>query len=365
MSSEKVLVGLLLATWLLAGAGTVRGQVAGEARNAAGQPAGQVVVVGKSPSASRLIVDPARGAWSFEAGGRRAISDARVEVVLPRPVAVPQGTRFVKFRLFQHGGDWNAYLGYVEFRVPGQAAPTYADSFTAQTPREKYVRAENLAWRTATEGGLICPMARDVWAEIVYETRAADIRCVYQAVRSDDVIEVHTSADGKSWSLLARKSGEGGITPRFQDGDAVLLSDTEVISLGPARCTTASAKDKLGEVKQIALQRTLERGLRLSARWSLLETEPVVALDLSVSNGGSEAAYVSELRPAAGFHIDLGAPAEQCTVITNDYWFAPRAIVRLDQQAETTEWWSTAVVDRATERTAVLGIGEAANAGIT
>ena len=37
----------------------------------------------------------------------------------------------------------------------------------------------------------------------------------------------------------------------------------------------------------------------------------------------------------------------------------------MDEQTETTDWWSTAVVDRSTGQTVVLGIGEAANAAVS
>jgi len=323
------------------------------------------VAAASASSASRVLVDPRKGSWSFEAGSRRAISDAQVEVVLARPLSLPVGNRFVKFRLRQHGGDWDAYLGYLEFRTPGQPKPSYVDSFTATTPRGKYVRAENMLWRTATEGGLICPNARDVWAEIVYETTATQIRWVYQVVHDDDVIEVCASADGKRWSPLVRKTGEGGITPRYRDEDAVPMLGSETVRPGFVRCSAAPAQDALGPARRITAQGSLADGLQLTVEWSLLDAAPVVALDLAIANTSGQTAHLLQLRPGANFRIDAGAPAERCTVLGNDYWMPPRPIVRLDEQAETTPWWSTAVIDRATERAVVLGIGEAANAGVT
>ena len=323
-----------------------------------------VVLAGSSP-ACQLAVDPRQGSWALLVAGKPVISGAKVEVVLPVPIAIPKGTRFVRFRLFQHGGDWHAYIGYLEFRSPDQVDPLYRDSFTMVTPRNRYVRAENLVWRTDTEGGLICPRGRDRWSEIVYETRATEIRWVYQAVTSKDVIEVDVSPDGRSWQKIARRSGEGGITPHYRDEDAMPLADTHVVALGSAECHTSQVQDKLGPARCVTLTRTISPGLRVTAHFSVLDHEPALALDVSLTNTTSQPLSVLEVRPGAGMTLDVGAPADRCTVITNDYWFAPRAIVRLDRQKETTEWWSTAVVDRITERTLVLGIGEAANAAIT
>jgi len=319
----------------------------------------------ESASGWRLVLDGERGAWTFEVAGRPVISEARVETILPRPVAIPEGTRFVRFRLFQHGGDWDAYVGYLEFRRRGEERASYSDSFTSETPRQAYVRAENALWRTDTEGGLLCPNARDVWAEIVYEAAPTEIRWVYQVVDADDVIEVYASADGDAWTLLARKSGEGGITPHFRDEDAVPLVDAQAVALRPARCRKSAADDKLGPAERAVLDREIAPGLRLTAEFTLLKAMPVVAVDLALENAGKTDAQVLGLRPGGGFRLDVGAPAERCTVISNDYWFGPRHIVRLDQQADTTEWWATALVDRATERAVVLGVAEAANAGVT
>jgi predicted GH43/DUF377 family glycosyl hydrolase len=137
----------------------------------------------------------------------------------------------------------------------------------------------------------------------------------------------------------------------------------QVVSLGPAECSMAEVQDKLGRARRTTLRRTIAPGLRLEARLTLIETEPVLAIDLSVTNTTNRTLELSELRPGGGFRLDMAA--DRCTAISNDYWFGPRPIVRLDEQQETTDWWSTAVVDRTTGQTVVLGIGEAANAGVT
>jgi len=350
---------------LLALAGLGRGAVHG--RDAAAQKEanamGTAAVVVESPADCRVEVDGERGTWSLDVAGRRVISQAAVGVVVPRPVAIPEGTRFLKFRLFQRGGDWDAYIGYLEFRAGDR--PLYKDGFTSQTPREQYVRADNLLWRTETEGGLICPDARDVWAEIVYETRATEVRWVYQVVHEDDAIEVQASPDGAQWMTLVRKSGEGGIQPHFRDEDAAPLAATVTESLGPARCRTEAVQDRLGEGRQATLERTLPDGLRLRAEITLLDREPVALLDLSLTNPTHEPLEVLSLHPGSGFEVDVGGPAERCTVLSNDYWFAPRQIVQFGREQETTEWWSTAVIDRSTEQALILGIAEAANAGVT
>jgi len=319
----------------------------------------------ESTSGCRLLLDGERGAWTFEVDGQAVVAEARVAAIVPRAVAIPEGTRFIRLRLFQHGGDWDAYLGYLEFRRRGEEQASYRDSFTSETLRKAYARAENVMWRTDTEGGLLCPNARDVWAEIVYEAAPTEIRWVYQVVDADSVIEVYASADGDAWTLLTRKSGEGGITPHFRDEDAAPLMDAQAVPLGPARCRKSAADDKLGPAERAVLEREIASGLRLSAEFTLLKAVPVVAVDLALENVGKTDAEVLGLRPGGGFRLDVGGPAERCTVIPNDYWFGPRHIVRLDEQTDTTEWWATALVDRATERTAVLGIAEAANAGVT
>jgi hypothetical protein len=154
-----------------------------------------------------------------------------------------------------------------------------------------------------------------------------------------------------------RVIAEAGIEP--------VMGGRCVESIGPATCEVAAAEDVLGPVQRATLERILGSGLRVQADLSLLEGEPVVLIDVALSNPAHEGVHVGSLRPAAGFAIDIGAPAERCTVITNDYWFAPRNIVRLDEQPETTEWWSAAVADRTSGRTLVLGIAEAANAAVT
>ena len=242
--SREVALALALAVWALAGIAAAQKEA-----NVASRPA----VVLESPGGCRLVVDGERGRWSFDAGGRHVLSEASVEVLVPRPIALPSGTRFLRFRLSQRGGDWDAYVGYLEFRAGDQDRPLYADSFTSQTPREQYVRADNILWRTATEGGLICPNARDVWAEIVYETRATELRWVYQVVGEEDVIEVEASPDGETWTRLVRKSGEGGIQPHFGDEDAVPLAASIAEPLGPARCRAEVVHDRLGEGQRATL----------------------------------------------------------------------------------------------------------------
>ncbi|MEW6753611.1 MAG: hypothetical protein AB1505_21900 [Candidatus Latescibacterota bacterium] len=185
---------------------------------------------------------------------------------------------------------------------------------------------------------------------------------------------LRVDADRGVWSLEAdgrRVAGEAGLQLQLGPlapcpGEEPLpLAASTVLSFGPARCATDSTSDRLGRGKRVVLERTLPGGLHASAALTLLAEASALAVDLALENRGAVPLGVLALRPACDAKIDLGGPAERCTVLSSDYWFAERRSVRLDEQAETTEWWSTAVVDRSSERALAIGIAEAANAGVS
>jgi len=314
----------------------------------------------------RAEVVPDGPAWSLYADGMQLVRNARVGVAVSVPIEMPEATRFVKFRLIQDGGDWDAYIGYLELGASEDGQPTFADSFRKVTPADGHVRQTNLLWRTETEGGLICPQRRGEWAEIVFPTRGPHLLWVYQVVHADDIIEVWTSPDDQTYELLTTVTNEGGLQGRWEDADAGPLVRRQFCPLkGPV--TGAAFEDSSGVGRALRVDGVFE-GSSLKGTLMVREfaDQGLCTLSLAISNPGAEDAFLGDVvfgraTGETGGQIGLGVPATRCSVVGSDYWFGVQPMQRLDEADQAGPWWFTALGDRESRRGLAMGVDEAAN----
>jgi hypothetical protein len=283
------------------------------------------------------------------------------------PAAIPETTRFVKIRMLQTDGDWDAYVGYLSLGSDG-GHPVFEDGFTTVTATDRYVRQSGVTWRTDTEGGLICPERRNEWAEIVFPTRGGAFRWICQAVHTDDIVEVWASPDDREYVKVAQVSGAGGLAGRWQDADAQPLTG---LAFRPLRGTVTEARfeDGCGAGRSLRVTGQLE-GTPLGAALTLREyaDQALCTLEFEVANPTGADAHVGDLvfgraTGEKGGAIDLGAPAARCSVVGSDYWFDEQPMARLDRAGSAEPWWFTALADRETRHGLAMGVDEAANVG--
>jgi len=317
----------------------------------------------------QLRANAADATWSVSWRGAPLVTAARYGVVHQEAKPIQADHNYLKFRMYQEGGDWHAYIGCLQFGgdESGKGAE-YVDSFRQQTPPERYVSATNVMWRTNVEDGLICPKARKEWAEIVYKTSQKKVWWVVQAVGREEAVEVHGSPDGKTWSLLTRVSETGGITPAHRDADKRPLGSlARSLLAGPGTQATAPFQDALRRGTKTVLTHVLkEAGLEVELALFHYDELPLLGIEAEARNRGQEdyplrEILLGEARGENGGALSLGVPPERCSMLGNGLWMGGSAMTRFDERREARAYWSTAIGDRESLSALVLGVGEAAN----